>query len=467
MAFNVTLYTFSKRKNSTAKPTVGLVFSGLMREPCGVIRPSVSFEFAAGANPSAYNYAYIPDFGRYYFINEWTSVGRLWVCSMEVDALASWKTEIENSTQYVLRSSHEFNGNIADAFYPLKADYSLARNDAAIGYTTRIGSGWYVVGIINSDTSAVGAVSYYVFSPEQFNSFKGVLMSTPTWTSVEEITDELLKTLFNPFQYISSCKWFPRKPPVGETVQQLKFGWWELDVTCEKLSAGLQYERRQNEFYDLPKHPQSAVRGDYLNTTPYSEYTLLYAPYGAVELPGWVGLDNSAIILDETIDYLTGIATLVVYASAQAELQEMAAYRTAKIAIDVQIAQLTTNYMPALQEIGSAAGALLERDIKGAVASAASGIVSAITAAPSVQTSGGNGGFSDLAIFNTYATIECKFTLAADDSLALHGRPLCAPRRLGDVPGFIMCAQAHFAAPATTQELDMINAYLDGGIFLE
>ena len=111
MAFNVTLYTFSKRKNSTSKPTGGTVFSGLMREPCGVIRPSVSFEFPAGVNPSAYNYAYIPDFDRYYFIREWTSTGRLWACSMEVDALASWADAIGEQYLYVTRSSKRKNGN--------------------------------------------------------------------------------------------------------------------------------------------------------------------------------------------------------------------------------------------------------------------------------------------------------------------------------------------------------------------
>lgn len=469
MAFEIYLFTFSKRQNSTKQPDpdYGVKYSGLLRDQCGVVNPTVGIEFISGFNPSEFNYAYIPTFGRYYWISEWTASGRLWFCSMRVDALASWKSQIAGSTQYVLRSSHTYDGNIADMLYPLKADYSLARVEEAIGYPTRINSGWYVVGIINSDESAVGAVSYYVFTPAQFNSFKSTLMSTPTWTSVEEITDELLKTLFNPFQYIASCKWFPYEPPVGSSISTLKFGWWSLDVSCKELSSVIQYSTRRHEFNEIPTHPQSSARGDYLNNSPYAEYTLLYAPYGAVELPGWVGLDNSAIILSETIDYITGIATLVVYATAQAEFQELAAYRTARLAIDVQIAQINTDYMPALRELGSAAGSIITGDVAGAIASAASGVVSAVTAAPTVQSSGGNGGFSDLAIFGTYATIECKFTLVADDNRSLHGRPVCDTFELGSIPGFIMCARANFAAPATDGEIAEVNSFMEGGFFLE
>ena len=469
MAFNVFLYTFSKRANSTERPTDGIVYSGILREPCGIIRPTVGFEFPSGFSPSEYNYAYIQTFGRYYFISEWTSTGRLWICSMEVDALASWRDEIGEQELYVTRSAGKKNGNIADGLYPILSDYTISKYQYASDYSTRIGSGWFVVGIINSDSDAVGAVSYYVFTPEQFSAFKQALMTTSTWTGVSDITEELLKTLFNPFQYISSCKWFPYEPPTGDSIASLPFGWWSFNVNCRELSSIVQYSRRTKEITSdyIPKHPQASERGDYLNNEPFSEYQLAYSPYGLIRLPGWVNIDNSDLILSETIDYITGNSTLIVYATNAAENQQVAAEVSAPIAIDVQIAQTNVDFTAALRSFGSAASSIASLDFKGAIADAASGIASAVTAAPTVQTSGRNGGFSDLAIYDAYITLHCKFYKVANNSNRLLGSPLCEDIKLKTIPGYIVVLSPHVDIPCTSEERRMIEGYMSGGFFLD
>ena len=469
MAFEVRLYTFYKETNSTAKPTDGTVYSGLLREPCGIINPTVSFEFTAGFCPSAYNYAYIPAFGRYYFINDWTSTGRLWVCSMSVDALASWAAEIGLQHMYITRSSNRKNGNIADGLYPILSDYTLEKFQYASDYSSRIGSGWFVVGIINSDADAVGAVSYYVFTPAQFSAFKEALMTSSTWTGVADITEELLKTLFNPFQYIVSCKWFPYQPPLGEAIASLPFGWWSFDVECRELSAVVQYQWRRQDIDSvyIPKHPQAAARGDYLNNEPFSEYELAYAPYGLVKLPGWINIDNSALIVREIIDFITGNSTLIVYASNTAEQQQVAAEVSAPIAIDVQIAQTSVDYSTSLHSFGEAVAKAAKHDFKGAIANAGSGIISAVTSAPTVQTSGRNGGFSDLAVFDAYITLHCKFYKVGDNANRLLGSPLCEDARIDTLPGYIEVLNPHVDIPCTLAERDMIEGFMSSGFFFE
>lgn len=48
-------------------------------------------------NPTAYNYCYIPDFDRYYFISNITSVRtNLWRIDCSVDVLMSYQAEILN-----------------------------------------------------------------------------------------------------------------------------------------------------------------------------------------------------------------------------------------------------------------------------------------------------------------------------------------------------------------------------------
>lgn len=68
------------------------VFSGTLREETSVISPVVLMELE---NPSGYNYAYIPEFSRYYFISDMVSVRKgLWRISMKVDVLESFKNYI-------------------------------------------------------------------------------------------------------------------------------------------------------------------------------------------------------------------------------------------------------------------------------------------------------------------------------------------------------------------------------------
>lgn len=68
------------------------VFSGTLKEETSIISPVVLMELE---NPSNYNYAYIPEFRRYYFISDIVSVRKgLWRISMKVDVLESFKNYI-------------------------------------------------------------------------------------------------------------------------------------------------------------------------------------------------------------------------------------------------------------------------------------------------------------------------------------------------------------------------------------
>ena len=66
--------------------------SGKLRESCDLINPVLTIQ---QYNDIRYNYAYIPDFHRYYFINKVTSINRnLWRVELEVDPLMSFKGDI-------------------------------------------------------------------------------------------------------------------------------------------------------------------------------------------------------------------------------------------------------------------------------------------------------------------------------------------------------------------------------------
>ena len=68
--------------------------TGSLRGESSVINPSFLIE---ATNPSGYNYCYIAEFGRYYFITNITSVRTdIWRIDCAVDVLMSFKNQILN-----------------------------------------------------------------------------------------------------------------------------------------------------------------------------------------------------------------------------------------------------------------------------------------------------------------------------------------------------------------------------------
>ena len=93
----ITLYKTSDENNKIDK-TLSEPYKmvGSLRNESNVIRPSILVEIE---NPTKYNYMYIPNFGKYYFIKEITSVRtNLWRLDCEVDVLKSYADKIKTLT---------------------------------------------------------------------------------------------------------------------------------------------------------------------------------------------------------------------------------------------------------------------------------------------------------------------------------------------------------------------------------
>lgn len=71
-----------------------ITLTGALRGESSVINPSVLVEID---NPSQYNYCFIPEFNRYYFITDMISVRTgLWRIDCAVDVLMSFQAQILN-----------------------------------------------------------------------------------------------------------------------------------------------------------------------------------------------------------------------------------------------------------------------------------------------------------------------------------------------------------------------------------
>lgn len=91
---DITLYTNNSEKNKLDKNLSNAkTFSGKLREESSIVNPSILMQIET---PSSFNYAYIPEFKRYYFITDITSIRNgLWEVTMHVDVLMSFKDKIK------------------------------------------------------------------------------------------------------------------------------------------------------------------------------------------------------------------------------------------------------------------------------------------------------------------------------------------------------------------------------------
>lgn len=89
----ITMYKNYSDNNVISK-TLGqpLTLTGSLRNESNVINPTIRIEID---NPALCNYAYIPEFGRYYYITDMRSIRtNLWELSMHVDVLMSFADAI-------------------------------------------------------------------------------------------------------------------------------------------------------------------------------------------------------------------------------------------------------------------------------------------------------------------------------------------------------------------------------------
>lgn len=87
--------TLSPRKKLVKELTDGITLTGTLRSQSSVMSPSLQIQDIAVIG---YNYCYIPDFGRYYYINDINALrANLFELSLGIDVLMTYASEIRRN----------------------------------------------------------------------------------------------------------------------------------------------------------------------------------------------------------------------------------------------------------------------------------------------------------------------------------------------------------------------------------
>lgn len=466
---NVQLYTFSKRKNSTKQPIVSDAVNVVcqLKDESNILNPILIFNPESDFMPKPftpiYNYAYIVQWARYYFIDDWKWINGRWACYLSEDVLASFKTSIGITNAFVERSSNTYDGNIIDAFYPAKVNYSITKTSLQFSYLNVAPSGGtFVLGVINSeDTNKIGAITYYALNKDQLGSLLDFLFSDAIYnaSSISDVTNGLFKSLFNPFQYIVSCMWFPfAKSSFGISTANIKLGYWDTLITADIISGIAQ---TTYVTATIPNHPQATSRGAYLNRAPYTECSIFIPPFG--EIP----IDTAFITIGRylysgiTIDHVTGQAVLRVSlspSSSNRDADKIITERTAMIGVPIQLTQINNDF---LSNLGNFANSAMSFLTKGNI----TGVISAIeTTAPKQCSLGVNGSFVETILTGVLIT---KHALLTEENNAIFGRPLMQSKTINTIPGFIKTGATTYAFSGLDSENEQINSIMQAGFFYE
>lgn len=501
---NIIFYSnFYKKENSTLRPVEGpgslvnsVTVSGNLKEPCSILHPVISLQSPIQSSQpnDFYRYAYISTFNRYYWVDDWSFEDGLWTVHLDVDVLATYKNDIGDTTAYILRtdsSTSDYNGAITDTMYPATTDFDIEQVAFTNPFVTSLSQGSYVVGIINkNDVSAVGAITYYAMTQDEFGDLKDTLFSDQNLEimgiidslgqlNIDDMSKELFRTMYNPYQYIASCMWFPltKSQFTGINVSSIDLGWWNYPQL-----SGLQLSQQVGQFFDgvtqIPLHPQASTRGKYLNYSPYTKL-MLYGKFGSIPLdPSYLEI-GSYLVNSYKVDYITGETIFEVYIADNpaGTGRKLIAKTNFLLGTPIQLAQVGIDYLGTLSQGLQAGGNLVSGALEGffaggvggavagAITNSVGGIYNAInTAMPQVMTSSANGSFANAQISTILTALHYVIT---DEDIHHRGRPLCELRQIKNLSGYVLCAEGDIDLMAYDSERQEVKKFLTTGFFWE
>ena len=456
----VSIGTVTKRVNSTRLPVSLTDVIGQIVEPCDVVTPVIKFFERHSAN-----YAYIADFGRYYWVDEWTLREGFWYASMHCDVLATYRSDIGNTSRYVLRAAADHDGTIVDLRYPTKTTHTTSVKPKNSGWSATPYGGSYIVGVI-APGGTFGSTAILCLDSNQFEDLRNSLMVTNDY--YQPIQDQDLKnlaiTMSNPMQYITFCKYYPFHIASGAATN-IKLGTVTVPGMSFLPDSSLVWTLSPMSF-DLVSHPEASIRGTYLNVEPFTKRYISFEPLGYLQIPCQLLQGETSFTLDMMVDVMSGSGKAVI-----SKANGTPVYRTNfSSGVDIPLAQLVTNNpIQIISGVVNLAGGLFNA-FAGNAAGAIGGLTSGISdfvqgALPEVQAyKAGSGSLlqNELSI-----NLVSFFQDIVDEDNSEFGRPLCEVRQLSTLAGYQLVRDGDIGIAGTSREQEQIRSYLESGYFYE
>lgn len=478
---------FEKRKNSTKQPLDGskITKTGVyLKEGTSLEQPV----FVLSSNDFTYNYAQYN--GTYYFIDDIVSLkNNLIEIHCSKDVLATYKAKIQAASAFVLYYTHN-NKEIVDPRLSTKTTAVLKSETETFN---NLGTGEsYMLTAIGVERTTVFACDKSQVDQlfvnqtlldiaqdyaDEINDIHTTI-STFNFTNTYEMMKALVDTYFtwlnksgkvtnsvlfcdDAQKFVKNCFVLPiEKSHIGGTSHNIKLGKWDSNS-----NGNMGFPRIVHDSATL-SIPWPDNVDDWRRNEPYTEL-YLYIPYiGLVNLPASECIGSSSLTVNVAIDTYSGVASFVVNLASGAVVGQYSTNIAAPYAIGSSNISLT-EAGASIIESGLGIGSAIAGGNPSGIVGGALGLVNAIKPFPA--SIGSNGGAAGMGLGNT---VKC-FSIFHDTAVtpsnpsAIQGTPFNGVMSLSGISGYVQTSGASVEVGGFGNDKDIINSYLNGGIYIE
>ena len=472
-------YTFSKRNKSTKIPSNTDSYDELtvaLKDSTSVLAPVLLLQSLV---PLTYNYVFLVEWNRYYFISDIKSVEGMWEVALTEDILGSFKTEIGNTSASVLYATGGAN-DIMDPRIPVKSEVSRDVTTTTFpNFTFYNQGGPIVIGITGNGSFG----PYLMKSPSQIRAMlDGVDLVANTWTDVVDWAKQQAHG-----DSAAQCLRSAITLPVGINAGDVSSG------TAENLYLGAypckdQYGNDiQGYHITKPIITDSAtvtipwISNDWKRISAYTSLELYIPMVGMINIPATDVMNDSSLTVDMAINVTSGDIAVLVSGTQTGKIvangSGNCALPTAYGSTGIDTGKQTQAYATGIGSLvslgvgmatGGGAGLALKVASGMAMAGAFGQMISALGGTG--QGSGGLGGGATSGLdkqIHLFIT-QKKLTDSQANINPILGKPVMAVHTINTYSGFVQTDGFQLdSSSAFSSEKDSINQLLDSGIYFE
>lgn len=504
------------RVDKTSYITELITLNGYLRDGCSIVSPSILIQQNAIVtddlvvdDDSQYvidddnvnvvideltealftaNYVYIPEFNRYYFVKDITSVvSGLWRIDMECDVLMSYKANIYACEGFIERNEFTFDNLVSDNRRTFK--------DSSVAYDfvkTVSGTPPFIINspryVLTCNSSLPGSSSGGV--PTGYKTFRSNSKFVLTVDELKRLLDKInssgftsaIQYLFTnaPMEAIVSLTVYPLTiPPTGSNTH-LYIGSFDTEIYALNINGGSDnyiVNMPVIDFYDESIDAFGVLGSHWWD---YNDDVQLYIPFAGFVSVRPYEVYGKYVHISYDVDFDTGNAVVTIRANNSSTDNTSGIIRVLNAQIGITIPLSSTNFQDQLRNIlqfGLSATTTVLGATSGNPVMASAGIVSsagqlAIGGLQEHITMGSYAGSNYGAVHNpltAYAHITRRVPTDTDAHVAhQYGLPLHQYKTIGDLTGMTVVSDVHLEGfeTATSTELDSIEGLLSAGIIL-
>lgn len=473
--------SFSKRQNSTKQPTSGTETASLtcrLKEATSLHEPVIELS----SNNFSYEYAYISDFGKYYFVRDViSSANGLVEYHLIEDTLTTYKTDIGNTYAHILYSSSGGDISIIDPRITVSNQRLIYVNGGTSTYQVFPSSNdYYILSVFNDHMlydSGTGTVQDSGLMGLSYGITGEDLQNIREWLSRNTVMDSIEQYFHGePIKTIFQCLWVPydlSTAGVSMSTGAFHFG----DQICDRTpTAGARAIVGSQKGTGSISVPLTKHYTDFRASEPYTTGEIYLPGVGVVKLNMGDWLYSNNVNVEYTIEYITGNVRYFLKTDGGTVLGTY----DCNVASQCPLGQAVLNgggVVNGLMGMGSSVAMLAAGTAAGgaggAVAASALAIGAANTAlAANKRDTVISGGIGGRMIQTQPAIYLIEYCVQTEDPsgvnyIAQRGQPYSGVAQISSLSGYVQCEGASVECSASALEKEEINNYLNNGFYYE